>query len=162
MPKPYPSQPVELTTRSESETRDLAARLAAMLSAGDVLLLSGDLGAGKTTFTQGLAQGLEIHAPVTSPTFTLVQEYRGGRLPLYHFDLYRLGGPAEVFELGFFDYLEQAGVVVVEWPERLGDDLPEEWLAVEVAIEEGDSRRILLTARGARLEAVARAMGQPA
>jgi tRNA threonylcarbamoyladenosine biosynthesis protein TsaE len=156
-----PDRPVQLTTRSESETRDLAARLAAMLSPGDVLLLRGDLGAGKTTFTQGLAQGLGIHAPVTSPTFTLVQEYRGGRLPLTHFDLYRLDGPDEVFDLGFFDYLEQGGVVVVEWPERLGADLPEEWLAVELAIEEDDARRITLTARGARLEAAARAMGRP-
>src|SRR5690242_19053467 len=138
----FQRESVTLTTRNESETHDLAARLAALVSPGDVLLLRGDLGAGKTTFTRGLAQGLGIHLPVTSPTFTLIQEYRGGRVPLYHFDLYRLYGPQEVFDLGFFDYLEQGGVVVVEWPERLGDDLVEEWLAVDMAIQDDDSRRI--------------------
>jgi tRNA threonylcarbamoyladenosine biosynthesis protein TsaE len=135
-------------THGESETRQLATKVAALLDGGDVLLMQGDLGAGKTTFVQGLAEGLGIPVHVTSPTFTLIQEYRGGRLPLFHFDLYRLSGPEEVFELGFFDYLDQAGVVVVEWPERLGALAPKERLDIKFTAVGDDARQITLTARG--------------
>jgi len=104
---------------SEDETRAIAARLAGSLEAGDLLLLSGDLGAGKTAFVRGLAEGLGIDAgEVTSPTFTLVHEYRGGRLPLIHVDLYRLDG-ADLDEIGLDQDLAAAGVVAVEWSERL-------------------------------------------
>ena len=106
------------TTRSEAETRDVARRVAADLKAGDVLLLSGNLGAGKTAFVRGLALGLgAAPADVSSPTFTLVQEYPNGRLPLYHADLYRLT-PAEAEDLGL-DELMDAGIVAIEWAERL-------------------------------------------
>jgi tRNA threonylcarbamoyladenosine biosynthesis protein TsaE len=141
---------MDLLTHNAKETRAFAARLATQVQRGDLLLLHGDLGAGKTTFAQGLAEGLGIAAGVTSPTFTLVQEYRGGRLPLYHFDLYRLGGPDEVFDLGFFDYLEQGGVVVVEWPERLGESLPDERLDITLSAAGEAERTITLLARGAR------------
>lgn len=108
-----------LTTRSEAETRAVAARLAATLAPGAVLLLSGDLGAGKTAFVRGLAEGLGIDAgEVTSPTFTLVHEYAGGRLPLVHVDLYRLD-TADIDEIGLDPDVAAAGVLAIEWPERL-------------------------------------------
>jgi tRNA threonylcarbamoyladenosine biosynthesis protein TsaE len=106
------------TTRSAAESQALAARLAQYLAAGDVIWLSGDLGAGKTTFTQGLGRGLGISVPITSPTFVLIREY-AGRLPLYHVDLYRLDSAREIANLGLSDYLDGHGVCVVEWAERL-------------------------------------------
>ena len=108
-----------VTTRSDAETQAVARDLAATLSAGDILLLSGTLGAGKTTFVKGLAEGLGIDpADVSSPTFTLVHEYSGGRLALYHVDLYRLG-ETEPEDLGLDDEAVASGVLVIEWPERL-------------------------------------------
>jgi tRNA threonylcarbamoyladenosine biosynthesis protein TsaE len=107
------------TSTSESETRAIAARFSSRLKAGDVLQLSGDLGAGKTAFTRGLAEGLGIDPDqVTSPTFTLVHEYRGGRLPLVHVDLYRLDR-ADLDEIGLDEDLAAQGVIAIEWPERL-------------------------------------------
>ena len=112
------------TSNSEAETRALASRLAADLQPGDVLLLSGDLGAGKTAFVRGLADGLGIDpGEVTSPTFTLVHEYRGGRLPLIHVDLYRLDR-ADLDEIGLDQDLAAGGVTAVEWAERLSRPLP--------------------------------------
>jgi len=119
----YVSEVGEVTA-SEEETQALACRLAAVLKAGDVLLLSGDLGAGKTTFVRGLAQGLGIDpAEVSSPTFTLVHEYRGGRLTLYHADLYRLDGAA-TGDLGLEEIGVKDGVLAIEWPDRLSHDMP--------------------------------------
>ena len=107
-----------LTSISESQTSDTGHELALDLSAGDVVLLTGDLGAGKTAFVRGLAAGLGIDAQeVSSPTFTLIQEYRGGRLTLYHIDLYRLT-PREVDDLGLDELVDQGGIVAVEWPDR--------------------------------------------
>ena len=107
-----------VTSHSELETSDAGRDLALDLLAGDVVLLTGDLGAGKTAFVRGLAAGLGIDAQeVSSPTFTLIQEYRGGRLTLYHVDLYRLT-PREVDDLGLDDLVDQGGVVAVEWPDR--------------------------------------------
>ena len=112
------------TTHSEDETAALAATLAAGLHAGDVLLLSGNLGAGKTAFVRGLAEGLGIDpADVSSPTFTLVHEYRGGRLTLYHVDLYRLGRAA-TDDLGLEEMGVADGVLAIEWPDRLTHELP--------------------------------------
>jgi tRNA threonylcarbamoyladenosine biosynthesis protein TsaE len=106
------------TSRSESETAAIGRELAQNLGANDVVLLTGDLGAGKTAFVKGLAEGLDIDAlEVSSPTFTLIQEYRGGRLTLYHIDLYRLT-PPEVDDLGLDDLISEEGVVAVEWPDR--------------------------------------------
>lgn len=126
---------------SEDETRAIAAALAATLQPGDVVLLSGDLGAGKTAFVRGLAEGLGLPPNiVTSPTFTLVHEYCGGRLPLVHVDLYRLG-TAELAEIGLDDDLAAAGVVAVEWPERLSRAVPG---AIQIHIEDagGDVRLV--------------------
>src|SRR5438067_4131427 len=106
-----------LTTHSAAETQALAERLAQDLQAGDVLWLSGALGAGKTTFTQGLGRGLQVGVPISSPTFVLVREYQG-RLPLFHIDLYRLDEQRDILNLGLRDYLDDDGVCVVEWAER--------------------------------------------
>ena len=128
-------------TNSESETADVGRSLAAMLSAGDVILLEGDLGAGKTAFVRGLAEGLGIPADeVSSPTFTLVQEYRAGRLPLFHVDLYRLNDPREIDDLGL-DEIADEGVLAIEWAEKMPAAPPR---ARRVTIEhaDGDTRSI--------------------
>jgi tRNA threonylcarbamoyladenosine biosynthesis protein TsaE len=130
-------------SRSENETRRIATTLAETLQAGAVLLLSGDLGAGKTAFVRGLAEGLGIDADeVTSPTFTLVHEYRGGRLPLVHVDLYRLDR-ADLDEIGLDQDLAASGIVAVEWAERMARDVPG---AVRVSITDagGDRRTIVI------------------
>ena len=135
--------PVALTTRSEAETAAAGRELAARLGADSVVLLSGDLGAGKTAFVRGLAEGLGADpADVTSPTFTLVQEYRGGRLTLVHVDLYRLA-PAEVDDLGL-DELASGGVLAIEWPDRLPRSIDG---AIVVTIEHAgeNERRIGIT-----------------
>ena len=133
----------DTTTHSESETAAVARELASTLRAGSIVLLSGDLGAGKTTFVRGLAEGLGV-APgeVSSPTFTLIQEYRGGRLPLLHVDLYRLDDAREIDELGL-EELGADGVLAIEWAEKL--PRPISW-AIRVRIEQGDgdSRTILV------------------
>lgn len=129
------------TSNSEDETRAIASRLAASLKPGDVLLLSGDLGAGKTAFVRGLAEGLLINMDeVTSPTFTLVHEYRGGRLPLIHVDLYRLDR-ADLDEIGLDEDLAATGVIAVEWAERMTRVLPGA-ITVRIADLGGDRRQI--------------------
>ena len=113
---------MEYYTHSPEETEALAEALAPRLSPGTVIAFSGDLGAGKTAFTRGLARGLGVEGPVTSPTYTIVNEYPG-RIPLFHFDLYRLSDPEELFDIGWEDYLERGGILAVEWSERAGDML---------------------------------------
>lgn len=131
------------STASESETRDVGARLAATLAPGSVLLLAGDLGAGKTAFVRGLAAGLGVDAgEVTSPTFTLVHEYRGGRLPLVHVDLYRLDR-ADLDDIGLDPDLAAEGVVAVEWAERLVRPVKGA-VRIQIADEGGDRRRITI------------------
>jgi tRNA threonylcarbamoyladenosine biosynthesis protein TsaE len=131
-------------SQSESETRAIAVRLAGDLLAGSVLLLSGDLGAGKTAFVRGLAEGLGISSDeVTSPTFTLVHEYRGGRLPLIHVDLYRLDR-ADLDEIGLDDDLAVRGVVAIEWAERLSRRIPGA-VSVTITDQGGDRRQIDVT-----------------
>ena len=128
--------------REPGDTENLAASLAPGLKAGDVLLLSGSLGAGKTCFTRGLGKGLGLDPDlVLSPTFQLVRELRGGRLPLFHVDLYRLTGPAEAGRLGLDEYFDGDGVTVVEWPERLGPLAPRQsWLVAIDALDNGERR----------------------
>jgi tRNA threonylcarbamoyladenosine biosynthesis protein TsaE len=147
-----------VTTHSAAETQALAERLAERLIAGDVLWLSGDLGAGKTTFSQGLGRGLGIHVPINSPTFVLIREY-SARLPLYHIDLYRLDNPRDVAALGLNDYLNGDGVCAIEWAERLvGVDGGDEglWAGLHVRIDpRGEAARELhFSAVGARAEHV--------
>ena len=139
-------------TKSPEETRALAARLGALLSPGDTLCLIGDLGAGKTTFTQGLALGLGLPAdePVNSPTFTLVSEHPGGRVPLYHFDVYRLPDSSGLYDLAFDDYLSGDGVVVIEWADKITDALPLERIDISLTPDTPDTRQIVMTALGVR------------
>ena len=126
-------------SHSEQETRDIASALARDLAMGSVLLLSGDLGAGKTAFVRGLAEGLGIDpGEVTSPTFTLVHEYRGGRLPLIHVDLYRLDR-ADLDEIGLDQDLAATGIVAIEWSERLSRSIPGA-IVIDIA-DRGDDRR---------------------
>jgi tRNA threonylcarbamoyladenosine biosynthesis protein TsaE len=128
-------------THTPEETRAIARALAADLRAGDVLLLEGDLGAGKTVFTKGLAEGLGIDAgEVSSPTFTLMQEYRSGRLPLYHVDLYRLNDPREIDDLGL-DEIAAEGLLAIEWAEKLPRPVPGA-IRVRIAHGDGDTRQI--------------------
>ena len=130
-----------LLTESEEQTRRVAIALADRLAPGAVLLLHGDLGAGKTAFVRGLAEGLGLEDdPVSSPTFTLVHEYIGGRVPLYHADLYRLPDGASLDELGL-DEVAQGGVLAIEWPERLARDVPD---AIDIRIDiTGESTRVI-------------------
>ena len=130
-----------IATYSETETAAAGRELAARVHPGDVVLLTGDLGAGKTAFVRGLAEGLGIDASeVTSPTFTLIQEYSGGRMPLYHVDLYRLK-PIEVDDLGLDELTSEGGVTAIEWPDRLPRPFQG---AIEVRIEHGhDNQRTI-------------------
>lgn len=114
---------MQFESHSPQETEALGQRLAAELRPGQVIALRGDLGAGKTAFTRGLARGLGITDPVTSPTYTIVNEYPQGRIPLFHFDMYRLTGPDDLFDIGWEDYLDRGGVCVVEWSENVAEAL---------------------------------------
>lgn len=120
-----------VTTSIEEETRLLAEKLGKLLKSGDFIALSGDLGAGKTAFAKGVAVGLEVDEQVTSPTFTIIQEYLG-RVPLYHFDTYRIGECWELEDIGYEEYFYGDGVCLVEWPEKVDPLLPEEYLQVNI------------------------------
>jgi tRNA threonylcarbamoyladenosine biosynthesis protein TsaE len=126
-------------THHDSETKELAARLAKLLQAGDVLAIDGDLGAGKTTFAQGLATGLGIEQKVDSPTFTIIKEYEG-RLPFYHMDVYRIESADE--ELGLEDYFYGDGVCLVEWASQVEPLLPEETIWIEIRVLPDGMRQI--------------------
>ena len=143
---------MQITTHSADETQALGQKLASRLAPGDVIAYFGDLGAGKTAFTRGLAQGLGITDPVTSPTYTIVNEYLSGRIPLFHFDMYRLSSSDELFDIGWEDYLSRGGVCAVEWSENVEDALQD---AIRVTIEkdadEPDTRHITITG-GPRFE----------
>ncbi len=134
---------MKYVTNGEGETEDLGAWLAGRLSPGAVIAFTGDLGAGKTAFTRGLARGLGITDRVTSPTFTIVNEYEGGRMPLFHFDMYRLGSSDELFDIGWEDYLARGGVCAVEWSENVSDALEKDAIQVEICRGESDSQRII-------------------
>ena len=137
---------MEFVTNSPEQTEQLGQRLGAVLSAGAVVAFTGDLGAGKTAFTRGLARGLGIPGQVTSPTFTIVNEYEGGRLPLFHFDMYRLGSSDELFDIGWEDYLARGGVCAVEWSEIVDDALDGGCVRVDIRRGEGDCvRNITIT-----------------
>ena len=124
---------MEFRTCGEAETEALGARLAAALTPGAVVAYRGGLGMGKTAFTRGLARGLGYKGRVTSPTFTIVNEYEGGRLPLFHFDMYRLEGADALFDIGWEDYLDRGGVCAVEWSELAEEALPPETVFVTIA-----------------------------
>ena len=134
---------MEFITHSPEETEAVGAALAKILIPGTVIAYEGDLGAGKTAFTRGLARGLGYREPVTSPTYTIVNEYLGGRLPLFHFDMYRLASAEDLWDIGWEDYLERGGICAVEWSENVREALED---PVTVRIEKlgEDSRRITM------------------
>ena len=136
---------MELLSHSEAETQELGSRLAKKLAPGALVALRGGLGAGKTAFTRGIADGLGITARVTSPTFTIVNEY-AGTPPLFHFDLYRLSGADELDTIGFYEYLDRGGVSVIEWSEVMGDELPPD--AVVVTLGHVDESTRIITIEG--------------
>lgn len=138
-----------LKVTSADAMQALGQEMATAVVAGDVLLLHGDLGAGKTTLTQGIALGLGVSSPVQSPTFTLVREHQGDRLKLYHLDLYRLDDPDELEDIGYETYIDPVdGVSVIEWPERAGDWLPDRFLLVQIEHMGGDARRVTIERHG--------------
>jgi tRNA threonylcarbamoyladenosine biosynthesis protein TsaE len=134
---------VQACTRSVDDTRQLGAAVADLARPGDVLVLAGDLGAGKTAFVQGFSRGLGITGRVTSPTFTLVHVYEGGRLPVHHLDVYRLDQLSEALDLGLAEMLDDGGVVLVEWGDAITPVLPHQLLEVRLTFGEGDDDRTL-------------------
>ena len=134
---------MEFITNSPEETEAVGAALAKRLSPGTVIAYRGDLGAGKTVFTRGLARGLGVTETVTSPTYTIVNEYLGGRMPLFHFDMYRLGSADELFDIGWEDYLDRGGVCAVEWSENVWEAL-EDPIVITVSRLGEDTRKIVI------------------
>ena len=139
---------MEQVTNSPAETEALGAALAEELKPGAVVAFTGDLGAGKTAFVRGLARGLGIGERVTSPTFTIVNEYEGGRLPLFHFDMYRLDSADELFDIGWEDYLARGGVCAVEWSENISDALEPGAIRVDIRRGAGENDRIITVTGG--------------
>jgi tRNA threonylcarbamoyladenosine biosynthesis protein TsaE len=130
-------------TAAVAETRALATALAELARPGDLLLLSGDLGAGKTAFAQGFGKGLGIDEPITSPTFTLAREYQGSRLRLHHLDVYRMESMAEVFDVDLPDLLDDEAVVLIEWGEAIVASVPADYLEVALRLGDADDDRVL-------------------
>ena len=134
---------MEFITNCPEETEALGERLAKILTPGTILAYRGDLGAGKTAFTRGLARGLGCQEQVTSPTYTIVNEYLGGRLPLFHFDMYRLRSSDDLFDIGWDDYLDRGGICAVEWSENVADAM-EDPITVTIEKISENSRRITI------------------
>lgn len=132
------------TTHHVDETEQFAAGAAALLRPGDVIACRGGMGAGKTAFARGLARGLGLADDVSSPTFALVHEYTKGKTPLYHFDMYRVHGFDELYSTGFFDYLEQGGVILIEWSENVESALPETAITLTIDRVDENTRDIRL------------------
>ena len=139
---------MRFVTHSADETEALGERLAKTLLGGEIIAFTGDLGAGKTAFTRGLARGLGIPMRVTSPTYTIVNEYLSGRIPLFHFDMYRLSSSDELFDIGWEDYLERGGVCAVEWSEIVSDALEDGVLRVDIRRGAGEGERIITITGG--------------
>ena len=135
---------MEFISHSPEQPEWIGEQLARQLRPGDVIAYYGGLGAGKTAFTRGLARGLGVTEPVTSPTYTIVNEYLSGRMPLFHFDMYRLSSGEELFDIGWEDYLQRGGVCAVEWSENV-DDALESPICVRIERTGDDSRRITIT-----------------
>ena len=138
---------MQYTTNSPAETEAIGAALGKIIEPGAVIAYRGDLGAGKTAFTRGLAKGLGCTEIVTSPTYTIVNEYLGGRIPLFHFDMYRLRSSDDLFDIGWEDYLDRGGVCAVEWSENVDDAMED---AIYITIEKlgEDARRITIQGGG--------------
>lgn len=143
-----PEAALEVVTRSPEATRELAARLAAVAEPGDLLCLWGDLGAGKTVFAKGFGAGLGVRDTILSPSFVLMGEY-AGRLPLFHIDLFRLASATEALDGGLLDDRQSTGVVLIEWPDRLADEVPPDRLDVRIDGGGDEPRKIAVVAHGA-------------
>ena len=138
----------EYITNSPNETEQVARRLADTLVGGEIIAFKGGMGMGKTCFTRGLASGLDFKGTVTSPTFALVNEYVGGRLPLYHFDMYRIETWEDLYSSGYFDYLDMGGVIAAEWSENIEAALDGKVITVKIEKLDENSRKI--TVEGGR------------
>ncbi len=128
-------------TRSEKETENIGAQFAKTLKRGDIVAFYGDLGAGKTTFVRGVASVLAPNSYVQSPTFTVMIEYEGEQIPLYHFDMYRISGYEELYGIGFFDYAGGDGIAFIEWSENIEEDLPKDIIKVDIRKGENENER---------------------
>lgn len=140
-----------IETNSSEETFELGCQLACKMKPGEVYTLIGDLGVGKTVFTQGVAKGLQIEEPINSPTFTIIQEYVDGIMPFYHFDVYRIGDVEEMDEIGYDDYINGDGVCLIEWANLIEEILPESYteIIIEKDLTQGfDYRKITINKRG--------------
>jgi tRNA threonylcarbamoyladenosine biosynthesis protein TsaE len=135
-------------SNSREETVAIGEALAKTLSGGEVIAFRGDLGSGKTCFTSGLASGLGYSGDVTSPTFALINEYLGGRLPVYHFDMYRISSWDELYSSGFFEYIEEGGVVAAEWSENIENALPDNTIYVVFEKTGDTTRKIIIANKG--------------
>ena len=122
---------INIETHSFEETVDFGKKIGYLLNSGDIICLSGDLGTGKTALTNGIAKSLGIASYITSPTFTLVNEYEG-RLPLYHFDVYRIAEPDEMFDIGFEEYINGQGITIIEWGEQIEEILPRQLVKIKI------------------------------
>ena len=137
------SDPMERYSASVEETEALGQELVQKMAPGTVVAFTGDLGAGKTAFVRGMARGLGITQRVTSPTFTIVNEYEGGTLPLFHFDMYRLLSPEELFDIGWEDFLSRKGICAVEWSENIQDALEADTIYIDIRRGQRDDQRII-------------------
>lgn len=146
-----------IETTSVDRTKHLAALLAQVATPGTVVALEGDLGAGKTHFVQGFAEGLGVTDAVTSPTFNVMVAYTGGRLPLYHFDLYRLEDALELEDIAFYDYVESNGASCIEWARKFEREIPDDALWLSITTAEDDTRIVNARAESARAEQLLRA-----
>ena len=142
---------MERYTNSAQETEALGQELVQKMAPGTVIAFSGDLGAGKTAFVRGMARGLGIPARVTSPTFPIVNEYEGGRLPLFHFDMYRLADADALFDIGWEDYLDRGGICAVEWSEQVADAMPSDTVYVTITRMPDLETGRVITIEGAEL-----------
>ncbi len=134
----------KIITSSPLETEEFAAEFANSLTGGEIIAFKGSMGMGKTCFTRGLARGLGFLGQVTSPTFALVNEYVGGRLPIYHFDMFRINTWDDLYSSGWFDYIEQGGVMVAEWSENIEEALPSSAIIIEISRIDDDKREIIV------------------
>ncbi|MGX4598212.1 tRNA (adenosine(37)-N6)-threonylcarbamoyltransferase complex ATPase subunit type 1 TsaE [Faecalimicrobium sp. JNUCC 81] len=141
---------INIYLENEEKTKEIGYKLGTLLQPGSVICLIGDLGAGKTTMTQSLAKALEVDDYITSPTFTIVNEYEG-KMPLYHFDVYRIGSSDEMYDIGYDEYINGEGVCIIEWANLIEDILPDEYLQIELRYKDM-SREMILNPVGKRYE----------
>lgn len=143
---------VKIYLEDENKTKEIGYKLGKLLTPGSVICLIGDLGAGKTTMTQSLAKALEVDDYITSPTFTIVNEYEG-KMPLYHFDVYRIGSSDEMYDIGYEEYINGEGVCIIEWANLIEDILPDEYLYIELKYKDM-SREMILNPVGEKYEKI--------